>query len=343
MTERKPPPDHRPPIPLLAMNGAVATLPHDPGVLAAMDLLCRGSPIIRTGSACDLACTYCCVGDDGPPLQREESLRGLVDGLAAVGLHGIGYMGGEPTVHPSFLAVVRHARERGVKTQMLCTNGVKMGDVAFAAQVLDAGINAVTTSLDAFDPNVQVPLYGGKPVHGRALAGLHHVLAAPAVEVLLSAVVTAVNAPHLPGYMQEVARLQDGHGKPIGVMMCVLQRPARHGDAERTLALGLLDAATLVRKALASAREVGVAAFTFGFPPCLLEGYAQHASELYASEWTVNLETGTVEHSQLGDPKIYWSSCPSCPHGWYCPGVMRQYADAAVQAAVVASSGMLRQ
>ncbi len=343
MTERKSPPDHRPPIPLLAMNGAVAALPHDPGVLAAMDLLCRGSPIIRTGSACDLACTYCCVGDDGPPLQREESLRALVDGLAAVGLHGIGYMGGEPTVHPSFLALVRHARVRGVETQMLCTNGVKMGDAAFAAEVLEAGVNAVTTSLDAFDPNVQVPLYGGKPVHGRALAGLHHVLAAPGVEVLLSAVVTAANASLLAGYMQEVARLQDRHGKPIGVMMCVLQRPARGGDAQHTLAIGLLDAATLVRKALASAREVGVAAFTFGFPPCLLEGHSQHVSELYASEWTVSLETGTVERSRLGDAKTYWASCASCRHAWYCPGVMKQYADAGVQAAVVASGGVLRQ
>jgi hypothetical protein len=327
-------PDNAPPIPLLALNGSLDRLPHDPTVRAAMDLLCRGSPIIRTGSACDLSCVYCCVGADGPPLQPEASLRRLVDGLAALGLRGIGYMGGEPSIHPAFERVVRHASSRGFTCQMLCTNGIKLHDGEFAGRLFDAGINAVCTSLDAFDPAVQEPLYGGRASLSKALAGLHHALAAPKVEVLVSAVITAQNARLLAGYMEEVDTLQRRYRKPVGVMLCVLQRPARDGPEQRALTLTMPAAAKLTRKALQRARTLGVAAFTFGFPPCLLDGHAENVSELYASEWKVDLDTGKVERSQLRDAAAYWPKCATCLHGLYCPGVLEQYADAEVQSLV---------
>jgi hypothetical protein len=331
-----PPDDTSRPIPLLAMNGALDTWPHDAGVRRAMELLCRGSPILRTGSACDLACTYCCVGPDGAPLEPVAVLRRQLDGLAALGHRGVGYMGGEPALHPGFREVVAHARTRGFTCQMLCTNGVRLGDAAFAEEVFAAGVTAVTTSLDAFDAAVQEPLYGGRAVHPQALAGLDHALAAPGVEVLVSAVVTAENAALLPGYMAEVDRRSQRHGKPIGVMLCVLQRPFRDGPEQRALALGLLDAAGLVAEALAAARAHGVAAFTFGFPPCLLRGHEGHVSELYATEWVVDLDTGATSPSRLRDASTYWGTCVNGPHAWYCPGVLNQYADAAVQAAVAA-------
>jgi hypothetical protein len=327
-------PEGAPPVPLLAMNAELADRPHDAAVRHAVELLCRGSPIVRTGSACDLACTYCCVGADGLPLRPEESLRQLVDDLARLGHRGIGYMGGEPTIHPGFLAVVGHAAARGFACQMLCTNGIRLGDPDFAARVFAAGINAVTTSLDAFDPTVQEPLYGGRAVHGKALAGLGHALAAPGVEVLVSAVVTAQNAPLLPRYMEEVASRQGTHGKPIGVMLCVLQQPARDGAVQRALRLPILEAARLVREALSRARELGVAAFTFGFPPCLLDNHAENVSELYAAEWVVDLGSGRVERSRLHDPSAYWDQCGRCRHAWCCPGVMKQYLEPAVEAFV---------
>ncbi|MBI5477730.1 MAG: radical SAM protein [Deltaproteobacteria bacterium] len=333
---RGPGPDLPPPIPLLAMNGSLDRLPHDAAVRAAVELLCRGSPIIRTGSACDLSCVYCCVGADGPPLQPEASLCRLVDGLARLGHRGIGYMGGEPAIHPAFERVVRHAKSRGFTCQMLCTNGIKLHDGDFAARLFDAGINAVCTSLDAFDPKVQEPLYGGRASLSKALAGLHHALAAPPVEVLVSAVITAQNARLLPGYMEEVDKLQVRYQKPVGVMLCVLQKPAREGPEQRALTLSMPEAAKLTVKALQRACKVGVAAFTFGFPPCLLPGHEQHVAELYAAEWKVDIDSGTVERSQLRDAAAYWSKCAICPHGLYCPGVLEQYADAKVQSLVAA-------
>jgi pyruvate-formate lyase-activating enzyme len=324
------------PTPVLAMDAALTSRPHDRAVRRAMELLCSGSPIIRTGCACNLACTYCCVGADGAPFQPEAALRRLIDALAALGYGGIGYMGGEPTIHPGFLGVVRHAAARGFRRQMLVTNGIRLADAGLASRLFTAGIDSVTVSLDAFDARVQEPLYGNRARHRDALAGLHNALAAPGVAVLASAVVTALNAALLPRYMEEVSRLQRRYRKPVGVMLCVLQQPAKDGRTQRALTLRLPEAARLVGKALARAQAVGVAAFTFGFPPCLLAGRERQVSELYAAEWVVDFHAGAVERSRLHNPAAYWAACATCPQAGHCPGVMRQYADAAVQKAAAA-------
>jgi sulfatase maturation enzyme AslB (radical SAM superfamily) len=289
-------------------------------------------PSIRLGCACNLACTYCSVGADGPALVSEDELRAQIDGLRAGGYRGIGYMGGEPTVHPDFISVARYVASRGFKRQVLVTNGIRMGDPGFAARVVKAGVNVVIVSIDAFDRKVQERLYGKRGGYAEAVAGLHNVLAAPGVEVALSAVVTKLNAALLPRYMEEVTRLQRRYRKTVGVLLHALQQPAKHGEDQKAIALGMLDASKFFVKTLSRARKLGVPVLTFSVPPCLLPGHEQSVVELYAHEWVVDLATGVAERSAMRGAEAHWLACTSCPYAGHCPGVLSQYADASVRA-----------
>jgi pyruvate-formate lyase-activating enzyme len=322
------------PMPLMAVNGGLALRPHDAAVRRVAELLWKPCPTIRLGCACNLACAYCSVGSDGPPLIPEASLRRLLGALRGLGYRGIGYMGGEPTIHPDFPGLVRRAAGLGFRTQVLVTNGIRLADRAFAADLFAAGIDVVILSLDSFDPRVQERLFGGRAVHGQALAGLHNALAEPRAAVVLAAVVTAPSAPLLPRYMEEAARLQRRCGKPVPVLLHILQRPARNGPEQKRLELGLLEAALLVRRALARARALGVTALTFSLPPCMLPGHERSVVELYATEWVVDAATGEAQRSRRRGTATYWKSCAACPHVAYCPGVLDQYADAAAEAFV---------
>ncbi len=321
-------------LPVLGMSDVDERPWHDAGAAWASRLLADGSPMVKTGHACNLDCTYCCNRASGAALMPVDELCRTVDGLAALGYRGVGYMGGEPTIHPGFPTVVRHAAALGFTRQLLATNGVRLADSDLATALFTAGINAVTLSLDSFDPSVQEPLYGGRSLHRDALAGVHHVLSAPAVELLVSAVVTAPIAGHLPSYIDEVALLQQRYQRPVGVMLCLLQQPFRSGSAQQALPLPLLESAERTLAALERARERGVPAVTFGYPPCVLPGHEHNVSELYATEWVVEVATGVIERSRLGDPGRYWAACTTCPHAAYCVGVMRQYATPDVRAHV---------
>jgi pyruvate-formate lyase-activating enzyme len=321
-------------LPVLLKNLSPSVAPQDPGPRRAAEWLCDGSPMVKTGHACNLECTYCCNKAVGPALQPPEVLRATVDGLRDLGYTGIGYMGGEPLIHAGFLDLVRHAASRGFDYQLIATNGVRLAEGDLAERLFEAGINSVTVSLDTFDEEVQESLYGGRALYRKAMIGLDKALAAPGVDMLVSTVVTALNAAHLPRYMEEVARRQDLHGKPIGVMVCLLQQPFRDGEAQRALPMPLLESAAVTKAALARARDLGVPAITFGYPPCVLDGFEQNVSELYAIEWVIDVGTGVLERSRLGDSSVFWPACATCPHAGFCRGVLRQYASDEVRAHV---------
>jgi pyruvate-formate lyase-activating enzyme len=326
-------------LPMMVLNGALAHLPHDPAVRRVAEVLWRPCPTIKLGHACNVDCLYCCAGSDGPKLESEDELRSLVATIRRAGFRGIGYMGGEPTVHPGFHDLVRHAASLGFEAHVLVTNGLRLADAGFTARTLAAGVNVVILSLDAFDPAVQEHLFGGRVGYDKALEGLHRLLAAPGVDVVLAAVVTAENARLLPAYMDEVARLQRRYGKPIGVLLHALQQPARRGPEQDALHLDLADAARLVADALARAREGGVAVLVFSIPTCLLPGFEHNVVDLYAAEWEIDLDTGVAGRSQRRGAETYWSFCATCPHVRCCPGVLTQYADERLRALVASRRG----
>jgi sulfatase maturation enzyme AslB (radical SAM superfamily) len=327
------------PLSMMAVNGALDVLPHDPEVRRVVELLWKPCPTIKLGHACNVDCAYCCAGDDGLRFESEESLRGLVDALRARGFPGIGFMGGEPTVHPGLLGLLRYAKSVGFSSEVLVTNGVRLCDRDFAAAIVEAGVDVVIMSLDTFDAGVQERLLGGPAVFAKIRAGLDNVLSLPGVDVVLAAVVTALNADLLPAYMEEVAALQRRFGKRIGVLLHALQKPAKDGPAQQVLHMPLPEAARRVGLALARAREVGVTALAFSIPPCLMEGHEQNVVELYTSEWDIDLSTGAIVQSQRRGVATWWAACGTCRHVGHCPGVLTQYADDEMRAFVASRAG----
>ena len=101
---------------------------------------------------CDLACRHC-GSRAGKARASELSLeeaRGIVDQLAAMGTFEITFIGGEAYLHPDWLGIVRLAADAGIKCTL--TTGARALDPAMAAQARDAGIQAVSVSVDGLEP-----------------------------------------------------------------------------------------------------------------------------------------------------------------------------------------------
>lgn len=69
-----------------------------------------------------------------------------VDKLVTMGANRIVLIGGEPTLYPDFIELVKYISSKGVKTS-LATNGRKLSDLTFAERVVKSGINSVNISL----------------------------------------------------------------------------------------------------------------------------------------------------------------------------------------------------
>jgi cyclic pyranopterin phosphate synthase len=104
---------------------------------------------------CNMRCVYCMSEDmvfqPNDELLTTAEIRRLVQIFARLGVDKIRLTGGEPTVHPDLLAIVRDIRAAGITRISMTTNGLRLTELA--APLKEAGLERVNVSVDTLDPD----------------------------------------------------------------------------------------------------------------------------------------------------------------------------------------------
>lgn len=69
-----------------------------------------------------------------------------VDKLSVMGVKRIILIGGEPTLYPKFIDLIKYISQKEIRVS-LATNGRKLSDFYFARDVVNAGIGSINISL----------------------------------------------------------------------------------------------------------------------------------------------------------------------------------------------------
>lgn len=148
---------------------------------------------VEVTSACNLACAICIRRTWDEPLGHMPLARfqRLLNGLPGQKIRGdqkphpvtvspyhrvsVSFSGfGEPLVHPHFLELVRLARERGMRVEII-TNGTLL-DARMARELVALDVAQVTVSLDGGDEIAYTAVRGH--AQAPAVEALHHLLEA---------------------------------------------------------------------------------------------------------------------------------------------------------------------
>jgi sulfatase maturation enzyme AslB (radical SAM superfamily) len=96
-------------------------------------------------SRCNFNCTYCRKRTE-PDIPIEQA-RHTLDIWVSEGLKNIRFSGGEPTLYPHLLELVKRAKEREVEHIAISTNGT--APLVEYERLVEAGVNDFSVSLDA--------------------------------------------------------------------------------------------------------------------------------------------------------------------------------------------------
>ena len=97
--------------------------------------------------ACNLSCQWCYLPEFGSPISINE-IRNIIDHSQ----HSyIVFSGGEPTLSRELLPLIRYVKHNHPKKySILLTNGIKLADPEYVAQLKKAGLNYVILSFNGF-------------------------------------------------------------------------------------------------------------------------------------------------------------------------------------------------
>ncbi|MBC7129221.1 MAG: radical SAM protein [Thermoplasmatales archaeon] len=162
-----------------------------PTILANIDITNR----------CNLRCPICFANANSAGYVYEITYKQAVAMLRLLmenepKPYAVQFSGGEPTIHPQFLDMVKYARKLGFVQIQVATNGVKLAEEPdFAQKMLDAGLHTVYLQFDGIDERVYEAARGRKlfEVKKRAIEACRNTKPTPLSTVLVPTIVKGVN------------------------------------------------------------------------------------------------------------------------------------------------------
>jgi uncharacterized radical SAM superfamily Fe-S cluster-containing enzyme len=193
--------------------------------------------IIEVNTACNLDCPVCFADSghqpDGFTLDLDQVEAGLDAFVAAEGEPEVVMLsGGEPSIHPRILEICALARDKGVQTVVLNTNGLRLAhDRGFAPALAELGVR-IYLQFDGLDRATHLAMRG-RDLRAAKARALDRCAEAGLAAMLVAAVEAGVNTHELGA----VVRHGIAHPAVRGVVFQPVTHAGRHGtfDPRRRL------------------------------------------------------------------------------------------------------------
>ncbi|MFA5139912.1 MAG: radical SAM protein [Elusimicrobiota bacterium] len=173
-----------------------------------------GLPILDLTNRCDLNCPMCFAnaGSRGPVYEPTlDQVTRMLEGLKAqkpVPADRVQFSGGEPTLRPDFLDIVRKAVELDFFYIQVNTNGLRMADFSFAQAAKEAGVETLYMQFDGMSDDVYRKTRG-RPLLDAKLAAIENCRKLGMCVILAPTVIRGVNDHEVGAIARFAARNYD--------------------------------------------------------------------------------------------------------------------------------------
>jgi MoaA/NifB/PqqE/SkfB family radical SAM enzyme len=272
--------------------------------------------IVNATYVCNNHCTFCAVGTRTQVDARPTRVLEHLVKYARAGVELVDFDGGEPTLHPDILGIVRNAKQLGYTKIHITTNGRLMSYPEFAKKLVTSGVTSVLFSVHGPDMKSHAREVGVAEAFDQTIAGIKNAvaLAPKSVELGMNVTLTRTNTEKLP----VIAELCYA----LGLRWLNVQFLTPFGRATKSVAPDTSRAAEVTMRMI-DAWHTRMKLQVINLPFCFMPGYekyltgdlGKHARHMvFVNNETVNLA------AYLAERRIRKPACDPCVHRAHCGG-----------------------
>ena len=286
---------------------------------------------VNTGAHCNNNCQFC-AEDDREGRARMVGLQTPDDYLEILSefphRDHVCFTTGEPTLNPLLPWLVRTAADLGYREVALITNGRRLGDEAYLARLLDAGLNVLTVSIHGGNARLHDGLTRTRGSFAQTVRGIR---AAAATDLRLhtSTVITRRNLHDLRTLLALLGRV----GVEQAVLNVAKPRGRAHDRAPRVLARYDEIARTLA-ETLSELGPLSPPVFLEDIPLCATQGIPESFRGTLEDNVRFDLVEAPGARPRYEAHDRAWTEralrtkrpeCSRCSDEPGCPGVWTRY------------------
>ncbi len=272
--------------------------------------------IMNVTYVCNNRCTFCAVGTrtqvDGHPERQREHL----DRYRAMGVRMVDFDGGEPTLNPELIPLIRYARAIGFERVNVTTNGRMCFYEDFARKLVRSGLTTLLFSVHGHDARTHAQQVGVAEAFEQTVGGIRNTLrhAPQGVELGMNVTVTKGNHDTL----DKLAEL----AWELGLRWMNIQFLTPFGRATQWVAPDTQTAANLAMRVIDRWSD-RMKFQVINLPFCFMPGYERYMmGDLQKLQrhmvFVNNDDVNLAEY--LAAQRVRKPVCASCPHAVFCSG-----------------------
>lgn len=273
---------------------------------------------------CNNKCDFCAQGskrENIKPKSYKEILKSLKDG-AKKKINQVVFTGGEPTLHPEIIKLIREAKKLKYEKIQIQTNGRTFASIDFLKEIKKAGANEISPAIHGSKPEIHDKLTNSNGSFKQTLMGIINAKRL-GFYVLTNTVVNSINYKDLP----EIAKLLV-YIKVNQFQMAFVHIIGTAWENRKWIVPKKTEALPYIKKALDIGISKGVKCYTEAIPYCLMKDYEQCIAEKIIPDGPVVDADVFVENYgeyRRNEGKIKRKECQKCIYFKICEGPWREY------------------
>lgn len=323
---------------------------------------------INVGYSCNERCKFCYYIQTINDREKEKDLptdevKKRIAYIRGRGIRTLEFTGGEPTIRPDLIELVRYAKSIGFESISMITNGIRMSQPDYARACVEAGVDDFLISIHGHNKEVHDKVTELPGSFDKAVQCVKNLQKFP-VKVRANCVISGFN------YAGAVETLALYHSLGLQTANFILFNPIVEADWKSAPELNVAysDAAPYIHRAIDQYKDK-IAKITVRYIPlCLMRGYESYVTNMPQiqydpDEWDYLIRTGiregkfittaalwvgmalypgksrlwkkgwnTFKHEGIKyflqiKNKVYGPECQKCAYKGVCDGLWRKYAE----------------
>jgi MoaA/NifB/PqqE/SkfB family radical SAM enzyme len=279
---------------------------------------------LKIGFLCNNRCKFCVQGDkrDFCAFKNEEEIKENLREAYAEGNREVVFTGGEPTLHPRFLNLVKHAKQLGFKEIQIQTNGRLLSYYDFCAKTIEAGATQFSPAVHGPNAKIHDFLTCSPGSFEQTVQGIKN-LRKLNQYVLVNTVVTTKNYKHLPQIAKLLVDLDVAQ-----FQFAFIHLGGRAFENREWIVPKKTEAMPYIKKGLDIGIRAGKKVTTEAIPYCLMKGYEDYIAEKIIPDAKVYdagfvVQDYTDYRKEKGKAK--GTECHQCKYDKVCEGPWKEY------------------
>jgi MoaA/NifB/PqqE/SkfB family radical SAM enzyme len=278
---------------------------------------------LKTGFLCNNNCRFCVQAHKKKFGNRDtDELKRCLSDAAREGYESVVFTGGEVTIRPDVIDLVRYAKASGFKVIQIQTNGRRFSDIAFCQECIAAGVNQFNPALHGHNPEVHDYLTRSDGAFMQTVRGIRNLKKLNQM-VMTNTVITKTNYRYLPHIALLLTKLHVDQFQLAFVH--AMGNALKNFD---TVVPRKLLVAPYVKQALDIGIAAGIGAMTEAIPYCLMKGYERYVAEDKIPDTKIFDLNAVVENFtdvRRAYGKVKAEQCRECKYFEKCEGPWREY------------------